>query len=89
MPKTLYVKKIEKLNENKIKVYNNIKIISLYGLLFFATTRNGLETEAEQIIAGGSVLFGTIDLISTVKSLCKIYQLKEEKKELENENRQK
>jgi ABC-type siderophore export system fused ATPase/permease subunit len=89
----LKIKRIEKydkkIDENKIKVFNNIKMLSLFGILLFLSMKNGLETESEELIAGGSVLFGTINLISMVKSLCEIYQLKELKNNLENEDRQK
>lgn len=93
MSDSLKIKRIEryenKISTNTAKVINNIKLLSIFGILIFATTKNGLETEAEELIMGGSVLFGTINLISMVKSICEIYQVKELKKELENDDKQK
>lgn len=93
MSESLKIKRIEKyeekLSKNKIRTINNVKMLSLYSILIFISARNGLETDGEELITGGSILFGTINLLSMVKSLCEIFQIKELKKELENEDKQK
>ena len=93
MADILKIKKIEKYDElifeNKVKVFNNIKLLTLFGLLIFLTSKNGLESETEELIMGGSVIFGTINLTSMVKTICNIYKLKNDKERLKNEDRQK
>ena len=93
MAGSLKITKIEKYDEqidnNNRKIVDNIKLLVLFGTLIAFSTNNGLESEAEELIMGGSVLFGTINLISMVKSICKNYELKEKRKSLEDEDRQK
>lgn len=90
---TLKIKKIEKYDyliiENKLKVFNNIKLLTLFSLLIFLALKNGLESEIEELIMGSSVIFGTINLTSMVKTICNIYKLNETKERLKNEDRQK
>lgn len=93
MSESLKITKIEKYDEqidnNARKIVDNIKLLVLFGTLIVFSAHNGLESETEELIMGGSVLFGTINLISIVKSICKVYELKEKRKSLENEDRQK
>jgi len=93
MDKPLRIKKIEKYEEQKVesirKLVRNTNFLAFFGILIFASIKNGCDTEAEQLIIGGSVAFGTINVITIVKSICKIYSIKGKEKELENENKQK
>lgn len=93
MNDNLKIKRIEKYTEqidnNTRKIVDNVKLLVLFGTLIVFSLKNGLDSEAEQLIASGSTLFGTINLISMVKSICKIYDLKQRKKGLESEDRQK
>ena len=92
MSDSLRIIKIEKYDEqidnNTRKIVDNIKLLVLFGTLIVFSAHNGLESEGEELIMGGSILFGTINLISVVKSICKNYDLKEKRKNLENEDRQ-
>lgn len=89
MSDSLKIKNIEKYNEqidnNSRKIIDNIKLFVLFGTLIFASMNDGLDTESEEFIIAGSVLFGTINLISLVKNICKNYQLKEKRDNLRNE----
>lgn len=93
MSDSLKIMKIEKYDEqidnNTRKIIDNVKLLVLFGTLITFSMHNGLESEGEELIMGGSVLFGSINLISMVKSICRNYDLKEKRKYLENEDRQK
>lgn len=91
MEKPLKIKKIEKYeeqkNENIRKLIRNTNFLAFFGILIFISLKNGCDTEAEELITSGSIAFGTINVITIVKSICNIYIIKE--KEKENESRQK
>jgi len=91
MEKSLKIKKIEKYeeqkNENIRKLIRNTNFLAFFGILMFVSLKNGCDNEVEELIAAGSVAFGTINIITIVKSICNIYIIKE--KEKENESRQK
>lgn len=79
----------ESINHNTIKIINNIKLLVLFAVLTVFCLENGLENESEELLTAGSLLFGTINIISLIKSLCKNYGLKTKKELIENEVKQK
>ena len=93
MEQHLKIKKIEKYgeqkNENIRKVIRNTNFLAFFGILIFISLKNGCDNEVEELITAGSIAFGTINIMTIVKSICNIYNIKERKKALENENRQK
>lgn len=93
MSDSLKITKIEKYDEqidnNTRKIIDNVKLLVLFSVLVVFYVKEGLNNEAEEIIVAGSMFFGSINLISMVKSICKNYDLKEKRKNLENEDRQK
>lgn len=93
MDKPLRIKKIEKyeeqMNTNIRKLIRNTNFLAFFGILIFTSIKSGCDSDIEQLIAGGSITFGTINIITIVKSICKIYIIKGRKKELEDGNKQK
>lgn len=77
---SLKIKNIENYNEqidsNKRKVINNIKLLVLFSTLIVFYIKEGLKNEVEEFVMAGSVLFGSINIMSLVKSICKNYELK-------------
>jgi len=83
------IKNIEKYNEqidkNKRKMIDNIKLLALFSTLIVFYIKEGLKNEVEEFVMAGSLLFGSINIISLVKSICKNYELKGKIDNLENE----
>lgn len=93
MGENLKIIKIEKYNEQIDKhinsSINNTKLLALYGILLFSSEKGLFENDTEELIVAGCTLFGTLSLISLVKSICKIYQLNEKKRQIEDADKQK
>ena len=88
--KIIAIKKCDdKIITNIGAAYQKTKILALCALLFLINEKGIVKTTPDGIIAAGSACFGTISMISLVKSLCEIYQLNEKKKALENDGKTK
>ena len=80
------IKGIEKYEQQKIesirKLIRSTNFLAFFGILIVASAIDGLENQTEELITAGSVTFGTINLISLVKSICNVYQANERIKQL-------
>lgn len=93
MDDKLTIKKIEKYNEkldnNKRKIVDDIKLLVLFGILILFVLQEGLENESEELIMAGSTLFGSVSIISLVKSIYDNCRIKNQLDILKNERRKK
>ena len=86
MEQRFNIQKIQKYEQQKYdgirKIINNTKFLAFFAILIFASAIDGLENQTEELITAGSITFGTINIISLVKSICKVYMVNEEIKKL-------
>lgn len=86
MEQRFNIQKIQKYEQQKYdgirKIINNTKFLAFFGILIVASAIDGLENQTEELITAGSITFGTINLISLVKSICNVYQANERIKQL-------
>ena len=79
----------EKVNDDIVLSIQKTKLIAIFGLLLFAGKRGIFDIDTRELILSIGVVGETLSVTSLVKTLCNIYQIKDKRKRLENELKQK